>query len=197
MGTWKDVGQKSSWFNLRNISSIEGHYEKYVTNQEPLAATNLKLTQDVDLAAEKLQEYLSCLDEKVRPDKTIIGGSSQGGAVAWTMAEHFKTQNNNAVSGDLNFILQNAWLPEFHHQKKETSDKRDHLNISDKMNFNLLYNKFDPIVKSDVVESSIENSVISINAKRIENKKSKHDVTTQAHLEFIVGGIEEAIFDDQ
>merc|ERR1711881_180060 len=94
---------------------------------------------------------------KNKSSHTIIGGASQGGAVAWTAAEkYFKSY----LSEQLTFILANTWLP------IDIIDTLDN-STSHRNNLHIIYNTYDDIVLPSLVEKSIKNSGLLHNENQI------------------------------
>lgn len=160
---WRNSGLKNSWFTLDKITTK--------TNQQ-------EVKNQIEIVAEDLKVFLECLHSNSKhKSRSIIGGASQGGAIAWTTAEKMDT-THHPLADKLTFLLANTWLPISSETQKSTSTNTTNLHI--------IYNKYDDIVTPRLVEESIKNSRNNVSfIKKLENNTSKHSVLTRDHLEFV------------
>lgn len=143
---WKHSGLKNSWFTLDKII-VE------------------KRNEEATRAAQNLLEFVKCI--RNNHEKVIVGGTSQGGAVAW-LAANIGTDLKN-----VSFLLANTWLPVSGNYGKEETD------------INLIYNVLDNVVVASVVKKSIKTSKKMNNVLSIQNSVSLHQTNTTDHMKFI------------
>ena len=151
---WMKSGLKNSWFTLDKIQS-----EK--KNAEAIRASN------------SLIEFIRCIQRNGNYTEIIVGGSSQGGAVAWLAANIGNSKLLGHIS--LSYVLLNTWLP--------VSDLPA-TNLSTGEIY-LIHNSFDDIVADKTVHDSIENSRELMEIRTLYNHESLHKSNTEEHIEFV------------
>lgn len=154
--TWNQAGLTTSWFTLDNISTSTTHPTAEITSHQ-------------------FKNFIECIKSSSSSaiSHTIIGGASQGGATAWLTARRF-------YAGDpaYSFILANTWLP----SKIKGIKSNQHQSSN---NLHVIYNKFDDVVGTQLVKSSIALSSFVGDVSMLQNSTSLHSVDTDDHRRFV------------
>jgi len=151
---WMNAGLKNSWFTLNKILSEN-------ENAEAIRA------------AMSLIEFIKCVERDGNFTEIIVGGSSQGGAVAWLAANIENTQFSN--DNRLSYILLNTWLP---------ISNLPAVNFS-RSDIHLMHNSFDDVVTNSTVYESIKNSRELKEVRTLSNPGSLHQSNTKEHIQFV------------
>jgi len=151
---WMNAGLTNSWFTLNKIQSEN-------ENAEAMRA------------AMGLIDFIRCVDRDKNYTEIIVGGSSQGGAVAWLAANIENAQLSNDTR--LSYILLNTWLP-INHLPAISFPKRD---------ISLIHNSFDDIVTDSTVHESVKNSRELSEIRTLNNPDSLHKSNTEEHIQFV------------